>query len=145
MGFSRKRTGGDGKPRYTAYYLDIRGHERSAGTFSSKKDANDAWKDAEAAVRAGKQGDPSRGKQTFEVYVMDKWLPHHELEPGVRSNYAGQIRKHLLPFFGPMKMREIMPEHVRAVGHGDEGQGRLRPGRSSTARARSSTRSSPPP
>ena len=113
MGFSRKRTGRDGKPRYTAYYLDIRGQERSAGTFSNRKDANDAWKNAEAAVRAGKQGDPSRGKQTFEAYVMDKWLPHHELEPGVRSNYAGQIRKHLLPFFGPMKMRDIMPEHVR--------------------------------
>ena len=113
MGFSRKRTGRDGKPRYTAYYLDIRGQERSAGTFSNRKDANDAWKKAEVAVSAGKQGDPSRGRQTFEAYVMEKWLPHHELEPGVRSNYAGQIRKHLLPFFGPMKMRDIMPEHVR--------------------------------
>jgi integrase len=113
MGFSRKRTGRDGKSRYTAYYLDIRGQERSAGTFSNKKDANDAWKKAEVAVSAGKQGDPSRGRQTFEAYVLGKWLPHHELEPGVRSNYAGQIRKHLLPFFGPMKMRDIMPEHVR--------------------------------
>jgi len=113
MGFSRKRTGRDGKPRYTAYYLDIRGQERSAGTFSNKKDANDAWKSAEASVRAGKQGDPRRGKQTFEAYVLDKWLPHHLLEPGVSSNYAGQIRKHLIPFFGPMKMRDIMPEHVR--------------------------------
>ena len=113
MGFSRKRTGRDGKSRYTAYYLDIRGQERSAGTFSNKKDANDAWKTAEVAVSAGKQGDPSRGRQTFEAYVLGKWLPHHELEPGVRSNYAGQIRKHLLPFFGPMKMRDIMPEHVR--------------------------------
>jgi integrase len=113
MGFSRKRTGRDGKPRYTAYYLDIRGQERSGGTFSNKKDANDAWKKAEVAVSAGKQGDPSRGRQTFEAYVLGKWLPHHELEPGVRSNYAGQIRKHLLPFFGPMKMRDIMPEHVR--------------------------------
>jgi integrase len=113
MGFSRKRTGRDGKARYTAYYLDIRGQERSAGTFSNKKDTNDAWKKAEVAVSAGKQGDPSRGRQTFEAYVLGKWLPHHELEPGVRSNYAGQIRKHLLPFFGPMKMRDIMPEHVR--------------------------------
>ncbi len=113
MGFSRKRTGRDGKSRYTAYYLDIRGQERSAGTFSNKKDANDAWKIAEAGVRAGKQGDPRRGKQTFEGYVLDKWLPHHLLEPGVSGNYAGQIRKHLMPFFGPMKMRDIMPEHVR--------------------------------
>ena len=31
----------------------------------------------------------------------------------MRSDYAGQIRRHLLPFFGPMKMRDIMPEHVR--------------------------------
>ena len=85
MGFSRKRTGRDGKPRYTAYYLDIRGQERSAGTFSNKKDANDAWKEAEADVSAGKQGDPSRGKQTFQAYVLEKWLPHHQLEPGVRS------------------------------------------------------------
>jgi site-specific recombinase XerC len=75
------------------------------------------------AVSAGKQGDPSRGRQTFEAYVMEKWLPHHELEPGVRSNYAGQIRKHLLPFFGPMKMRDIMPEHVRqwVTGMKDKG------------------------
>lgn len=113
MGFARKRIGVDGRPRYTAYYLDIRGQERSAGTFSSKKDANEAWKEAESQVRAGKQGDPSRGRQTFQSYVLDKWLPDHQLEPGVRRNYAGQIRKHLIPFFGPMKMRDIMPEHVR--------------------------------
>lgn len=113
MGYSRKRTGRDSKPRYTAYYLDIRGSERSAGTFSNKKDANDAWKKAEGDIRAGRQGDPGRGKQTFQEYVRDKWLPHHLLEPGVRSNYAGQISKHLIPFFGPMKMRDILPEHVR--------------------------------
>jgi integrase len=113
MGFARKRIGRDGKPRYTAYYLDIRGQERSAGTFSNKKDANEAWKEAESQVRAGKQGDPSRGRQTFQSYVQDKWLPNHLLEPGVRHNYAGQIAKHLIPFFGPMKMRDIMPEHVR--------------------------------
>jgi integrase len=31
----------------------------------------------------------------------------------VRSEYARQIRKHLLPFFGPIRMRDIMPEQVR--------------------------------
>ena len=114
MGFSRKRTGRDGKPRYTAYYLDIRGQERSAGTFSNKKDANDAWKDAEAARprRAGR-AIPAAASRPSRPTSWSKWLPHHQLEPGVRSNYAGQIRKHLLPFFGPMKMRDIMPEHVR--------------------------------
>jgi hypothetical protein len=71
MGFSRKRIGRDGKPRYTAYYLDIRGQERSAGTFPNKKDANDAWKKAEGTVSAGKPGDPSRGKQTALPGLQD--------------------------------------------------------------------------
>ena len=39
MGYERKRIGRNGKPRYTAYYLDIRGKERSAGTYSNTKDA----------------------------------------------------------------------------------------------------------
>ena len=114
MGFSRKRIGRDGKPRYTAYYLDIRGQERSAGTFSSKKDCRQglAGRGGQGQGRqAGRRR--SRGRQTFEAYVLEKWLPHHLLEPGVRANYAGHIRNHLLPFFGPMKMRDIMPEHVR--------------------------------
>ena len=114
MGFSRKRASRDGRPRYTAYYLDIRGRERSAGTFGRKKDAEDARKNAEAAIRAGRRGDPSLGKRLFETYVLREWLPHHQLEPGVRSEYARQIRKHLLPFFGPMRMRDIMPEQVHA-------------------------------
>lgn len=113
MGFAKKRLGRDGKPRYTACYLDIRGRQRSAGTFATKKQATEAWKKAEADVRAGKQGDPGRGRQTFETYVLRKWLPHHQLEPGVRADYEGQIRRHLLEHFGPMKMRDIMPEHVR--------------------------------
>jgi hypothetical protein len=44
---------------------------------------------------------------------LGEWLPHHLLEPGVRGDYAGQIHNHLIPFFGPMKMRDIMPEQVR--------------------------------
>ena len=70
MGFSRKRTGRGGKPRYTAYYLDTRGRERSAGSFGRKKDA-------EGAIRAGRRGDPSRGKRLFETYVLQEWLPYH--------------------------------------------------------------------
>jgi hypothetical protein len=42
MGFLRTRTGRDGKPRYTACYLDLRGREGSAGTFADKKSANRA-------------------------------------------------------------------------------------------------------
>jgi hypothetical protein len=42
MGQSRKRIGTDGQPRYTAYYDDLAGRRRSAGTFASKKQADRA-------------------------------------------------------------------------------------------------------
>ena len=80
MGFSRKRLGKDGRPRYTAYYCDIKDRERSAGTFTNKKDADKAWQRAEAKVAEGRLGDPGRGRQTFQDYVEKIWLPNHEIE-----------------------------------------------------------------
>ena len=47
MGFSRRRRGKDGGPRYTAYFRDLRGREVSAGTFARKADA-----DARSAPRS---------------------------------------------------------------------------------------------
>ena len=43
MGFSWRRPGKDGPPRYTAYYRYLRGCEVSAGTFASKADADAGW------------------------------------------------------------------------------------------------------
>ncbi|WP_372462260.1 tyrosine-type recombinase/integrase [Nonomuraea glycinis] len=113
LGFSRKRGGKDGKPRYTAYYLDLKGQEKSAGTFSSKKEADRAWRDAESLVAQGRVGDPRRGRQTFERYVLDTWLPNHEIEATTRQSYTYTIHRHLIPEFGAMRMIDILPEHVR--------------------------------
>ncbi|MEV4102436.1 N-terminal phage integrase SAM-like domain-containing protein [Nonomuraea sp. NPDC049649] len=114
LGFSRKRLGRDGKPRYTAYYMDLKGMEKSAGTFSSKKEADRAWRDAESLVAQGRVGDPRRGRQTFERYVLDTWLPNHEIEATTRQSYTYTIHRHLIPEFGAMRMIDILPEHVRA-------------------------------
>ncbi len=111
MGHSRKRLGKDGKPRYTAYD-DIRGNRRSAGTYSSKKDADKAWQRAEAEVSKGRVGDPSRGKQRFQDYVEKTWLPNHQIEASTREAYTYSLYKHLLPEFGGMRMIDILPEHV---------------------------------
>src|ERR1700749_4050563 len=75
MGFSRKRIGLDGKPRYTAYYLDIRGQERSAGISPKKKAADKAWQDEEAKVRAGTRGTrpgtcPTRARRCCAGHCM---------------------------------------------------------------------------
>lgn len=113
MGYAQKRIGRDGKSRYTAVYQDIRGERRSAGTFSSKKDANAAWQRAEAKIGEGRLNDPRRGRQTFRRYVTEEWLPHHVMEITTREAYTYQLNKHIMPWFGPMRMNEIMPGHVR--------------------------------
>ncbi|MCW2940901.1 MAG: putative Tyrosine recombinase xerD, partial [Actinomycetia bacterium] len=69
MGNSRKRAGKDGKPRYTAYYTDLKGKDCSAGTFPNKKDADRAWQAAEAEAAKGRLGNIRRGRQTFKDYV----------------------------------------------------------------------------
>jgi hypothetical protein len=113
MGYSRVRTGRDGKRRYTAYYGDIRGRERSAGTFSSRKEADKAWQREETKVAEGRAGDPRRGRLTFERYVREEWLPSHVMELRTRENYIYYLDRRIIPEFGPMRMVEILPAHVR--------------------------------
>lgn len=113
MGYSRKRTGKDGRPRYTAYYLDLHGRTCSAGTFSSRKDADKAWQHIESQFAAGRPTDPRRGRMTFRTYVDDIWFPNHMIEPSTMQSYRYNIDKHLMPTFGPMKMSMILPVHVR--------------------------------
>jgi integrase len=112
MGYAKKRTGRDGKPRYTAVYLDLRGSERSAGTFSSERAANQAWQKAEVEQRQGRAGDPARGRQTLRKYV-ERWLPSHVIEPTTHEKYAYYLGAHILPVLGGLRMADIFPEHIR--------------------------------
>jgi integrase len=113
MGYSKKRIGKDGKPRYTACYLDMRGNLHSAGTFTNKKKSDKAWQREEAKIAEGRMGDPRRGRQTFEHYVTEVWLPNHVMEASTREGYSYQIDRHIMSWFGGMKMVEIMPSDVR--------------------------------
>ena len=80
MGFSRRRPGKDGRPRYTAYYRDLRGREVSAGALARKADADAAWQAADVNARAGLRHDPGRGRQRFGHYAEAVWLPNHRME-----------------------------------------------------------------
>ena len=50
MGWSRKRLGSDGKVRYTALYRDLKGRQRSAGSFATERQADRARQRAEASI-----------------------------------------------------------------------------------------------
>jgi Phage integrase, N-terminal SAM-like domain len=113
MGFSRKRFNRKGKPRFTAYYVDVKGRERSVGTFATKGEADDKWKAAEVDLARGRVGDPARERMKFQRYVEDSWLPNHVMEDTTREGYTRAIYKHILPEFGTMRMIDIHPGHVR--------------------------------
>ena len=113
MGWSQKRKTKEGETRYRSCYRDVRGRIQSAGTFSNKRDSDKAWQRAEMKIAEGRLSDPRRGRQTFHRYVTEEWLPHHVMEVTTREAYTYQIGKHILPWFGPMRMNEIMPAQVR--------------------------------
>jgi integrase len=94
-------------------YRDLRGRERSAGTFASRRQADRAWQQAESKMDAGQVGDPKKGRQTLRSYVLDDWLPHHVIEATTRERYVYLINRHILSDLGGMRMIDLMPGHVR--------------------------------
>ena len=113
VGYVRRRWNGVGRVRWMGCYQDVRGRERSAGTFSRRRDADRAWRRAEAEVLEGRFVDLRSGRQRFARYVVDVWLPNHVMEVNTRQGYVQTVERYLVPAFGSMRMNEILPMHVR--------------------------------
>lgn len=113
MGRVKARTGRDGKVRYTATYKDVRGGERSAGTYGSEREAVRAWHRAEEGRTLGRVGDPKRGRQTLLHFVETQWFPNHVIEATTRENYRYLLNRYVLPGLGHIRMVELLPYHVR--------------------------------
>ncbi|MBE1533980.1 tyrosine-type recombinase/integrase [Actinomadura algeriensis] len=113
MGFARPRRTKDGKDRYIALYRDQRGRVRSAGTYTTRNQADKAWQKAEAKLQLERLPDAGKGRQRFRRYVDDVWFPNHIVELRTRENYDYEINRHIMPWFATMRMIDIMPIDVR--------------------------------
>ena len=89
MGYSRRRMDGHGRARWMACYWDVRGRERSAGTFGRRRDADRAWRRVEAVIADGRFVDVRSGRQRFGRYVTEVWLPNHVVEVNTRRGMCG--------------------------------------------------------
>ena len=114
MGQSRERIDGNGRARWTAYYTDVTGKRRSAGTFGTERQADRAWQRAEAKVAEGGMPDLRLGKQRFGRYVTETWFPNHRIELTTRQNYTYLLERYILPEFGGYHLNAILPGTVRA-------------------------------
>jgi integrase len=94
-------------------YRDLRGRERSAGTFTNRRRAERAWQRAEADLSAGRINDPKRGRQTMRDYVDGEWFAHHMLEATTRESYRYLLDRYVLPELGHFRMVDLMPSDVR--------------------------------
>ena len=114
VGYVRCRESKVKRRRYTAVYRDVRGVERSAGTFSDRAAAARAWKSAEASVADGRYLDVDQGRKRFAAYARETWLPQYAGEDTTVQGYDFYLEKYLIPEFGATRMIEVAPERVRA-------------------------------
>ncbi len=129
MASTREREG-----RFTGLYRDALGHQRSAGTYKTKREALRAARHAEALEASGRDArevmrEPEpvypierRGKLTVAGYGPD-WLDGHRLEPTSRDSY-GRMLKHIYRGLGTKTLRELTPADVRTFFRGLENEGR---------------------
>ncbi|MEU5880068.1 site-specific integrase [Spirillospora sp. NPDC047279] len=113
MGFTRQRVNRSGKTRYNAIYRDLRGVVRSAGTYATELQAEKAWQTAEAKLHLERLPDPRKGSQRFHRYVEKEWFPNHVIELRTRENYDYELQRYILPWFGNMRMIDVLPIDVR--------------------------------
>jgi integrase len=113
MGWLMQRAGTSGRTAYTAMYRDIRGRKRSAGTFSSRREAERAWQRAQTHQEMGRVRELKQGRQGLRHYIETTWLPNHVMELSTRERYTYLITKWILPELGDLPIADLMPSDVR--------------------------------
>ncbi|MFC4334355.1 tyrosine-type recombinase/integrase [Salininema proteolyticum] len=113
MGYAKKRYDKNGRPRYTAVYIDADGRERSAGTYDDSKVADRKWQAAEVKVAEGRGDHLVRGRQTFKEYVETHWLPNLQVEVKTYEGYHCTLYAYIMDFFSSKKMLHIHANDVR--------------------------------
>jgi hypothetical protein len=108
--FERSGTRGT---KYAGIYRDPDGHKRSAGTYSSRREALRAANREEQKVLSGTWHDGSLGQITFRDYVEGEWLPHKHLELTTRAAYNSYLNKQFYPAFGRRQLNKVSPSVVQ--------------------------------
>lgn len=110
MGSSIKRS----KKGWTARWRDINGVGQWKAGFSTKKEADDYWKDQEAQVRKGRRANASDLNLILYDYVMEHWKHTLDVRKSTKEDYQRALRSHIIPVFGETRMSDIRPNDIKA-------------------------------
>lgn len=114
MAWVTKRRSKTGAWQYLGGYRDPAGRQRSAGSFTTHRDALRAATQAEVKVGEGTWIDRQAGKITFAQYVQTVWWPSLHLEVSTKAAYRSNLDTHFLPFFGDYPLAAVSPSLVQA-------------------------------
>jgi hypothetical protein len=104
----------DGSKRYEVSYTDSDGRRRWKMVDGGQRDAERARRAILAEMDKGQRVAPSREK--FEI-VAERWLERQEgvLRPRTVGRYRSDVRVHLLPRFGHLRLDEITEDRVAGL------------------------------
>lgn len=108
MGYIQMRRTRSGY-RYTVYDRDDHGRRVSLGTFGSPEEATAALETAEARLRADTL------RLCYRTYVEDYWFSQTALAVTTRGMYLRLLRKHVLPAFGRLALRDVSARDVQGL------------------------------
>ncbi|MCK4548472.1 MAG: site-specific integrase [Candidatus Eisenbacteria sp.] len=120
-GFIKKR----GK-NYTVIY-PLRGKRKWEAVGPSKREAQRVLTERLEAINKGTYRDLP--KVTFQEFA-EKWLREYcrtAIKPSTLRGYQNWLRKHLIPFFGYMRLADITPEDVQTYVSEKLDEGKLSP------------------
>jgi integrase len=98
--------------KYRAIYRLKTGERRSAGTFTHKRAAVAAARDAEAAARAMGWRDPKAGLRTWKEWC-EAWWSTRAVEPGTLARGEALRDNVLMPKWGDVPLAEITRHDVK--------------------------------
>lgn len=112
MAWVRENIGARGTS-YWGLYRDPDGKTKSAGSFTSKREALRAANREEQNVLRGAWQDMKLGRITFKQYVEKEWLPSKHLEASTKAAYTSYLDKHFYPAFGDRQLGHVTPSVVQ--------------------------------
>jgi integrase len=83
--------------------------------YPRRKDAEEALAKIIGDLNAGTYAAPS--KRTVAEYLVDEWLPgmRHQVRPSTWSSYEMNLRTHVVPHVGGMRLRDLTGVRLNAL------------------------------
>ena len=112
--------------KFMGLYRDASGSQKSAGSFSTEKEALKAARLAEAGVSPVKPevvyAKAIRGKVTVASYSIT-WFGNHPMAPHTAYVYDQVLRVHILPALGRRVLADVTAADIRQLFRSLEAQG----------------------